>query len=43
VGAKHGTYEEMKAIFLARSADEWEAFGGQHRLPLAAVRKCPPA
>jgi crotonobetainyl-CoA:carnitine CoA-transferase CaiB-like acyl-CoA transferase len=41
--AKHGTYEEMKDIFLARTADEWERFGHEHRLPLAAVRPCPPA
>ncbi len=39
---KHGTYEEMKAIFLTRSADDWERFGQQHRLPLSAVRQCPP-
>ncbi|MEX2114775.1 MAG: CoA transferase [Pirellulales bacterium] len=40
---EHGTYEELKAIFQERSADEWERFGVEHRLPLAAVRKCPGA
>ncbi len=40
---EHGTYEELKAIFQERSADEWERFGVEHRLPLAAVRRCPGA
>jgi crotonobetainyl-CoA:carnitine CoA-transferase CaiB-like acyl-CoA transferase len=40
---RHGTYDELKAIFLTRSADEWEQFAAQHRLPLAAVRACRPA
>jgi crotonobetainyl-CoA:carnitine CoA-transferase CaiB-like acyl-CoA transferase len=38
-----GTYETMKAIFLTRTADEWEQFARENRLPLAAVRSCPPA
>ncbi len=36
---EHGTYEELKAIFQERSAAEWERFGVEHRLPLAAVRR----
>ncbi|HEX3724701.1 MAG TPA: CoA transferase [Pirellulales bacterium] len=33
-----GTYDEMKAIFMTRTADEWQHFGEQNRLPLAAVQ-----
>jgi crotonobetainyl-CoA:carnitine CoA-transferase CaiB-like acyl-CoA transferase len=40
---KDGTYDEMKVIFLTRTADEWERFGQENRLPLAAVRACRPA
>lgn len=36
---KAGTYEELKAIFATRSAHEWERWGKEHRLPLAAVRR----
>jgi crotonobetainyl-CoA:carnitine CoA-transferase CaiB-like acyl-CoA transferase len=32
------TYEELKAIFATRTAHEWERWGVEHRLPLAAVR-----
>ena len=41
--ATQGTYDEMKAIFATRSAIEWERWAAEHRLPLAAVRACPPA
>ena len=40
--AQQGTYEELKGIFATRTAEEWEQFGRQHRLPLAAVRLGPP-
>ncbi len=33
-----GTYDELKRKFAARTAAEWEAWGRDHRLPLAAVR-----
>lgn len=33
-----GTREELAAIFLTRSADEWEVWGAEHDIPLAAVR-----
>jgi crotonobetainyl-CoA:carnitine CoA-transferase CaiB-like acyl-CoA transferase len=36
-----GTYEEMKAIFATRSAEEWGAWAQENRLPLAAVRQAP--
>jgi crotonobetainyl-CoA:carnitine CoA-transferase CaiB-like acyl-CoA transferase len=35
---KRGTYQELKAVLQQRSAVEWERFGVEHRLPLAAVR-----
>jgi alpha-methylacyl-CoA racemase len=35
---KESTYEELKAIFLTESAQHWQAWGQEHRLPLAAVR-----
>jgi alpha-methylacyl-CoA racemase len=43
LAAKTGSYEEMKAIFATRSADEWERWAAENRLPLAAVRPCEPA
>ncbi|MBI3836831.1 MAG: CoA transferase [Planctomycetia bacterium] len=33
-----GTYDEMKAIFLTRSAAHWEAWARENRLPIAAVK-----
>jgi len=35
---KEGTYEELKAIFLTRSAEHWAAWARENRLPLAVVR-----
>jgi crotonobetainyl-CoA:carnitine CoA-transferase CaiB-like acyl-CoA transferase len=35
-------YERMQAIFLTRTADEWQAWAAENRLPIAAVRE-PPA
>jgi crotonobetainyl-CoA:carnitine CoA-transferase CaiB-like acyl-CoA transferase len=43
LSTKEGTYEELRAIFLTRTAAEWERLAEEHRLPLAAVRNCPPA
>jgi crotonobetainyl-CoA:carnitine CoA-transferase CaiB-like acyl-CoA transferase len=40
---EQGTYAELKAVFAQRSAEEWERFGVEQRLPLAAVRVCSPA
>ncbi|MGE0695141.1 MAG: CoA transferase [Pirellulales bacterium] len=38
LSVKDGTYDEMKAIFQSRTAQEWEQFAMENRLPLAAVR-----
>ena len=35
---KHGTYEELRAIFAERTAAEWQLWAEQQRLPLAEVR-----
>ena len=39
---EQGTYEEMKALFLTQTAEHWAAWAEQNRLPIAAVRHCPP-
>jgi alpha-methylacyl-CoA racemase len=36
-----GTYDEVKAIFLTQTAEHWEAWARENRLPIAAVRPCP--
>ncbi|MEL4504901.1 CaiB/BaiF CoA-transferase family protein [Luteococcus sp. H138] len=36
-----GTREELTAIFATRGAEEWEAWGAEHDIPLAAVRGWP--
>jgi crotonobetainyl-CoA:carnitine CoA-transferase CaiB-like acyl-CoA transferase len=41
LNVKQGTYEEMKALFLTQSAEHWQAWAEEHRLPIATVR--PPA
>lgn len=33
-----GSREELETIFVTRTADEWEAWGREHGLPIAAVR-----
>jgi crotonobetainyl-CoA:carnitine CoA-transferase CaiB-like acyl-CoA transferase len=33
-----GTYEELRAIFATRSAQQWQRWAEEHRLPLAAVQ-----
>jgi alpha-methylacyl-CoA racemase len=33
-----GSHEQLKAIFLTRTANEWESWAQENRLPLAAVR-----
>ena len=38
LAVKTGTYEEMKGIFAAKTASQWEQFGREHRLPLAEIR-----
>lgn len=38
LGLSEGTYDELKAVLQSRSADEWERFAAENRLPLAAVR-----
>jgi len=38
---EHGTYEELKAIFLTHSAEHWEKWAAENRLPMAAVRQAP--
>ena len=38
---QESSYEELKAIFLTQSADHWQAWAQENRLPIAAVR--PPA
>jgi crotonobetainyl-CoA:carnitine CoA-transferase CaiB-like acyl-CoA transferase len=35
---KDGTHEEMKAIFMTRSAEHWARWARENRLPLAVVR-----
>ena len=35
---KDGTHEELKAVFLTRSAEDWAAWARENRLPLAVVR-----
>jgi len=36
---KTGSYEELKAVFATRTAEEWQRWGEENRLPLAAVRE----
>jgi alpha-methylacyl-CoA racemase len=37
LSARDSTYEGMKRVFAARTALEWQAWGEQNRLPLAAI------
>jgi crotonobetainyl-CoA:carnitine CoA-transferase CaiB-like acyl-CoA transferase len=39
LGVPEATREALAAAFLARTADEWAAWGREHDLPLAAVRE----
>lgn len=36
---KDATYEDLKAIFLTRSAEQWASWARENRLPLAVVRE----
>jgi alpha-methylacyl-CoA racemase len=36
------SHEQMKAIFLTRTAEQWESWAQENRLPLAAVRGVSP-
>jgi alpha-methylacyl-CoA racemase len=38
LAVRTGSYDELKAVFAGRTAAEWERFGHENRLPLAAVR-----
>jgi alpha-methylacyl-CoA racemase len=38
---EQGTYEEAKAVFLTRTASQWEQWAGENRLPIAAVADWP--
>lgn len=40
---QESSYEELKAIFLTQSADHWQAWAQENRLPIAAVRTPRPA
>jgi crotonobetainyl-CoA:carnitine CoA-transferase CaiB-like acyl-CoA transferase len=42
LAAGEGTYDEMKAIFATRTAEEWQRWGDENRLPLAVVRSSTP-
>ncbi len=35
-----GTYEEMQALFLTRTAQHWEDWASENHLPIAALRDC---
>lgn len=39
LGFKQGTYDELKAIFAERTADDWEKWAAENRLPIAAVKE----
>jgi crotonobetainyl-CoA:carnitine CoA-transferase CaiB-like acyl-CoA transferase len=43
LGVASPTYDELQAIFVTRPAAEWEAWGVEHDLPIAAVRDAPPS